>query len=186
MGFKNILAVAALGCFAMAPVSAGAAASLTVGDHLTLVYQYPSVGADFQTTNFTYTGAGQIVPTQYGESLLDIVSNNSIEFKFLAAAGCGFLCFEVPAAWNGPLLIDNSNSNAFANWSVTQDTVGITSAVIQPGEVGVNWQGANAAGQVVFSSVPEPSTWAMMLAGFAVMGYVGYRRRNSAVSVNLA
>ncbi|HZZ25682.1 MAG TPA: PEPxxWA-CTERM sorting domain-containing protein [Roseiarcus sp.] len=25
---------------------------------------------------------------------------------------------------------------------------------------------------------PEPSTWAMMLAGFAGMGYVAYRRRN--------
>jgi hypothetical protein len=23
--------------------------------------------------------------------------------------------------------------------------------------------------------VPEPSTWAMMLAGFAALGYVGYR-----------
>ena len=27
-------------------------------------------------------------------------------------------------------------------------------------------------------STPEPSTWAMMLAGFAGMGYVAYRRRN--------
>ena len=26
------------------------------------------------------------------------------------------------------------------------------------------------------SGVPEPSTWAMMLLGFAGLGYVGYRR----------
>jgi PEP-CTERM motif len=32
--------------------------------------------------------------------------------------------------------------------------------------------------QVVPPGTPEPSTWAMMLAGFAGMGYVAYRRRN--------
>jgi hypothetical protein len=26
-------------------------------------------------------------------------------------------------------------------------------------------------------AVPEPSTWAMMLLGFAGLGYAGYRRR---------
>jgi hypothetical protein len=26
------------------------------------------------------------------------------------------------------------------------------------------------------TNVPEPSTWAMMLAGFAALGFVGYRR----------
>jgi hypothetical protein len=30
--------------------------------------------------------------------------------------------------------------------------------------------------QVVAPGTPEPSTWAMMLAGFAGMGYVAYRR----------
>jgi uncharacterized membrane protein len=39
--------------------------------------------------------------------------------------------------------------------------------------------GINGAGQVVgvsFLMVPEPSTWAMMLAGFAGLGLAGYRR----------
>jgi hypothetical protein len=31
-------------------------------------------------------------------------------------------------------------------------------------------------GNVELSSIPEPSTWAMMLAGFAGLGYAGYRR----------
>jgi uncharacterized membrane protein len=44
--------------------------------------------------------------------------------------------------------------------------------------------GINDAGQVVgFSgpvdSVPEPSTWAMMLLGFAGLGLAGYRRANA-------
>jgi PEP-CTERM motif len=32
------------------------------------------------------------------------------------------------------------------------------------------------AGQLVVSIVPEPSTWAMMVIGFAGLGFAGYRR----------
>ncbi len=35
-------------------------------------------------------------------------------------------------------------------------------------------------GWVLYSPVPEPSTWAMMLLGFAGMGFVGYRARQAA------
>jgi hypothetical protein len=31
----------------------------------------------------------------------------------------------------------------------------------------------------VGGAVPEPSTWAMMLAGFAGLGFAGYRRRGA-------
>ena len=31
-------------------------------------------------------------------------------------------------------------------------------------------------GWVLYSPVPEPSTWAMMLLGFAGVGFAGYRR----------
>ena len=43
--------------------------------------------------------------------------------------------------------------------------------------------GINDAGQAVgVSSIgtPEPSTWAMMLAGFAGLGLAGYRRAKAA------
>jgi hypothetical protein len=40
--------------------------------------------------------------------------------------------------------------------------------------------GINDAGQVVgLSVVPEPSTWAMMLVGFAGLAFAGYRRVNA-------
>jgi hypothetical protein len=35
---------------------------------------------------------------------------------------------------------------------------------------------------VLYSPVPEPSTWAMMLLGFAGMGFVGYRARQAATA----
>ena len=41
-----------------------------------------------------------------------------------------------------------------------------------------------AAGRrVVDRAVPEPSTWAMMALGFGLLGYAGYRRRRTAISI---
>ena len=36
---------------------------------------------------------------------------------------------------------------------------------------------------LIGSAIPEPSTWAMMLLGFAGLGFVGYRRSRKAVSI---
>jgi hypothetical protein len=33
------------------------------------------------------------------------------------------------------------------------------------------------------SAVPEPSTWIVMLAGFAGLGFAGYRRQKNAASL---
>ena len=38
----------------------------------------------------------------------------------------------------------------------------------------------------IASSVPEPSTWAMMIFGFAGVGFVAYRRRNLNTSIHAA
>jgi PEP-CTERM motif len=36
------------------------------------------------------------------------------------------------------------------------------------------------------NSVPEPSTWAMMILGFAGVGFMAYRRRNQSASLRAA
>ncbi|HLW78211.1 MAG TPA: PEP-CTERM sorting domain-containing protein [Terriglobia bacterium] len=40
----------------------------------------------------------------------------------------------------------------------------------------VGFYGAADGDTIGFATVPEPSTWAMMLAGFAGLGFLGYRR----------
>jgi hypothetical protein len=48
----------------------------------------------------------------------------------------------------------------------------------------------NVTGQTPFipqvAAVPEPSTWAMMILGFAGVGYLTYRRRNQAAAFRVA
>ena len=39
------------------------------------------------------------------------------------------------------------------------------------------------SGTLTVTAVPEPSTWAMMLLGFAVLGFVGYRAARKGVSL---
>ena len=36
------------------------------------------------------------------------------------------------------------------------------------------------------STVPEPSTWAMMLLGFAGLGYVGFRKARARSAISIA
>jgi hypothetical protein len=43
----------------------------------------------------------------------------------------------------------------------------------------------NQDGSIFVASVPEPSTWAMMLFGFGFLGYAGYRGRRSPVAAPL-
>jgi hypothetical protein len=45
-----------------------------------------------------------------------------------------------------------------------------------------NWAGI----AVAVSAVPEPSTWAMMILGFAGVGFMAYRRRNKSPALSLA
>jgi hypothetical protein len=48
---------------------------------------------------------------------------------------------------------------------------------VTPGRYEWTWgDGANQNFTLVIGDVPEPSTWAMMLLGFAGLGFLGYRR----------
>jgi hypothetical protein len=66
-------------------------------------------------------------------------------------------------------------TQAFTMW----DSPGVLSDVILIGNFG-----PNGSAQLIFSSdpnllaIPEASTWAMMLLGFAGLGYAGYRSRS--------
>jgi hypothetical protein len=45
--------------------------------------------------------------------------------------------------------------------------------------------GGEIGGQII-PKVPEPSTWAMMMLGFAAIGFMAYRRRNQTVGLRTA
>ena len=53
-----------------------------------------------------------------------------------------------------------------------------------PGRYEWTWgSGANQNFTLLIGEVPEPSTWAMMLLGFAGLGLAGWRHRRTACNV---
>lgn len=68
------------------------------------------------------------------------------------------------------------------------DNGGVFTTIDPAGSAAVTANGINDSGHIVgfyaaadgstlgFATVPEPSTWAMMLAGFAGLGFMGYRK----------
>ena len=45
------------------------------------------------------------------------------------------------------------------------------------------WLGVTGRTDLTLTAVPEPATWALMLAGFAGLEVAGYRARRSAAAV---
>ena len=93
-------------------------------------------------------------------------------------------------------IVVTNPSNGFTGWMdatlyftatgtselLTLDGVGICLA----GSCGETESGAPPFAlidSVALNAVPEPSTWAMMLLGFAGLGYAGFRRRRTATSI---
>jgi hypothetical protein len=194
--------------------AASATTALTFGDSLTLEYWFPSQHALFETQTFTYTGPGQTVPFQFQsgglnpQSALDILSNTQIAFREI---GCSFgTCIEnpppaSPTAWNGPVLFDTTNGNAFSDWVVISDTlgspplggndpsvVGITSLLVAPGEIGVNWQHVVVEGEVILGGgsdlvvTPLPAAFPLFATGLGAFGLLGWRRKRKAVAIAAA
>lgn len=84
----------------------------------------------------------------------------------------------------------NDEFNFSGNAYVLQVNGGIISVVLASDPIGhsyvngyVNIGNASLTGQTPFvpqvAAIPEPSTWAMMILGFASIGFMVYRRRNA-------
>lgn len=102
--------------------------------------------------------------------------NNGLQIKVVATGGSNTFTREFTVDTNGPL-------NVFFNWS-NINTVTITSfgGVINPLLIG---RGAgtqfaldNLAINEVLSAVPEPETYAMLLAGLGLIGFMARRRKD--------
>jgi hypothetical protein len=104
---------------------------------------------------FTNPGSETDVPVTNGNP-----SGLSVVFFFAAGGGGGFQ--------------DNHNLvNAFGDQVYSGPE---SSPVFAPGSFTLGDSNTFNVGTLTFTAVPEPSTWTMMLLGFAGIGFAGYRR----------
>jgi PEP-CTERM motif len=130
------------------------------------------VGPTSLTPESAYTGITG--PTNFGGGGFTLASSGSGDIA--GVAGAGFAPFVVvPAGYvSGTTLSDSITFD-----SATFDSLGVTRGIY-------TWKwggGVNADSFTLTTVVPEPSTWAMMLLGFAGLGLVGWRRRPTTCNV---
>lgn len=88
------------------------------------------------------------------------------------------------SALNGQplLLISNGQSDFIPGRSVAVPSIAELYGINYSGDGPGNWPAESnvfptLSGSLVAAPVPEPSTWAMLLIGFAGIGFAGYRKR---------
>lgn len=166
-------------------------ATTLVGDQISAQYFYPTLGASccgdvsFSSTSFTVgssvettlTAAGIPFTFDFSASALKIVIGGSQKF--------------LSAPFNGVFFTDTSGSDFGTVSSITGGSVG---SVTDTGNtLAINWAGVPlSSGETVtinfqspfqpdaaaIATVPEPTTWAMMLLGFAGIGFMAYRSKS--------
>jgi hypothetical protein len=168
-----------------------ASASTLIGNSISASYGFPDTGT-FPGGAVSYSQSTFTVVDPGIESVLSITSNLhpdtpdliSVDFSAYALT-LTFLNDQSRnfATFNGPEFTVLSGdpfsaiSNVFISGGQTID-VSIVSGVL-----GVNWQSqtflTNQTVVINFASaVPEPSTWALMILGFAGIGSIAYRRKS--------
>lgn len=135
-----------------------------------------------------WTGAG--FPAAFPATLL------SYDNLFYPGLGSPVTCTGVPAGGlldNYGMMVTLSNGDVLDIWSdggtgntIYGAAVASTSAILDyqdPFPGNSDWNGPASLNNLTFAAVPEPSTWAMMVVGFAGLGFARYRRSAKASPV---
>jgi hypothetical protein len=128
-------------------------------------------GANFIELDTTANSfATQSITTNLGELY-------NLSFAYAPRVGVTSQSNGVDVYWSGALL--GSYTGANQDWSVINlQVTGNGSDTLEFRASGVSDSyGGSLDAITLLAAVPEPSTWAMMILGFAGVGYISYRRR---------
>jgi hypothetical protein len=182
--------------------SFGFAASGTAQFGDTLVWSAPGASASTLTTiSFTAHVDGTLSPPGFGSGqptgsfLLEVGSGESFTNGFSPTTSANALGrgYQYSQAYGQPGTIDVNITGTFS-FTGDQATIPILMSLSAGGQYGFADFGdtatfsfnalpdgvsyTSASGNFLSGSVPEPSTWAMLLLGFAGIGFMAYRRKS--------
>jgi PEP-CTERM motif len=198
--------LSALGLLAVGPVAAvlgmmalggQAEASVVIdiyqsgGDVITT--ESGSVDLTDLTYNYSSPGQGGMTPSA-GDIVIGGPANGDVYFSVSGPASFGTGGFasassnsgDVFAIGLGQLAVPSGYVSGTAlSGSSTYDGQTLVSLGLTPGKYVYTWGSRPDADSLTvdITSVPEPSTWAMMILGFAGLGLAGYRTSRGALSV---
>ena len=192
----KLLAIAAT-VLAVALTGPSHAATL-IGDSINAEYDYPTTGTVYSSSTVS------VDPFQVGAGEESVISIEGVTFLHIDfSASSLIITLDTTLAdpiWNsvsqnGPAFSILSGNAFPAIYSVVSSNAGPISAFLSSGTLFVNWAGMQyhngdivtvtfASGDAarVSAVTPLPSTWMMLLSGFAGFGFFAYRgtKKNAA------
>ena len=109
----------------------------------------------------------------------------TLSFAYSPRTGVASGSNTIEVYWDGQLLNSYTGStNANDAWTVyTVNVTGDGSSSLEFRAAGTSDSYGGSLDAVMLTAVPEPSTWAMMILGFAGVGYMTYRRKRQATAL---
>jgi PEP-CTERM motif len=131
---------------------------------------FTGLGNDYGDNGLAFYNSMAVESIQYASTS----SNDGQHVKYVKmVGGAEGLNFDAPT---NVVLIENAQGQF-------QDSICNNSACSSPT---LDYANLDATKLVAVSGVPEPSTWAMMVLGFAVVGFVAHRRRHKTAMLHVA
>ena len=161
-------------------LSVPASATVLLGKSIGIQYIYPDISAMEQDLGSNLVGTDGPTPFDpyFKFSFTDTTATTS-NFQFAAAWGS--------APFNGFRLYDvNGTIAAFTSVTInpSSNLLGLDASRItfDANNIYVNWDGLSVSASTfvtlnISGAVPEPASWALMIAGFGMVGFAARRRR---------
>jgi hypothetical protein len=138
------------------------------------------------TMNFnnlgSFTLSGRNDPFKYDGVTFKLLVSFSVPAGIGDQTVAGVLTGTAAETGNGGVFIDFDNTPLNFTFSGGTGTFMVSDLNVNAGQT------ASVTGHLteITTSVPEPSTWAMMILGFFGIGFMAYRRRNQTVPLSAA
>jgi hypothetical protein len=175
------------GCLALTAIAVPAHAATmtfdwTLAGPASSLGGFGTAGSGSGTFTVTTGANGDLITAITGE-----IGSNAVTLLPLGTNGSDDLLFPIGTSFTGGTSVVDLDTNGISV-STTLGDYHIFGAgspfsigTVSGNDIFETGPGGFGVGTLAVSAVPEPSTWAMMLLGFACIGAMTYRRRKSAM-----